>query len=135
GSVQLRTSATRTGTRRRRALHARRAISLTSRWHATAAAEPVRLIVLTQVVDADHPALAQTVDILDALARRCDEVVVLCDHVGRNELPANVRIRTFGAATRAGRGAAFERVLAEETLFRRGRRPDGVLVHMIPTFL
>ena len=44
----------------------------------------MRLLVLTQVVDADHPALAQTVDILDALARRCDEVVVLCDHVGRN---------------------------------------------------
>jgi len=95
----------------------------------------VRLLVFTQVVDADHPALAQTVDFLDALARRCDEVVVLCDHVGRNELPANVRIRTFGAATRVGRGIAFERALAEETLFHPGRRPDAVLVHMIPTFL
>jgi glycosyltransferase involved in cell wall biosynthesis len=95
----------------------------------------VRLLVLTQVVDADHPALAQTVDILDALARRCDEVVVLCDHVGRNELPANVRIRTFGSASRAGRGIAFERLLIDETLVHSGRRPDAVLVHMIPTFL
>ena len=48
GLARLRTSATRTGTRRRRALHARRAISWTSRWHATAAAEPVRL-------DRPHP--------------------------------------------------------------------------------
>jgi len=95
----------------------------------------VRLIVLTQVVDADHPALAQTVDILDALARRCDQVVVLCDHVGRNELPTNVRIRTFGAASRAGRGIAFERLLANETLNHARGRPAAVLVHMIPTFL
>ena len=95
----------------------------------------MRLIFLTQVVDADHPALAQTVDMLDALARRCDEVVVLCDHVGRNELPANVRIRTFGAALAPGGGSRSSDCLPSETLVRSGRRPDAVLVHMVPTFL
>jgi glycosyltransferase involved in cell wall biosynthesis len=94
----------------------------------------MRLAVLTQVVDADHPALAQTVDILDALARRCDEVVVLCDRVARHDLPGNVRLRTFGSHSRVGRGLAFERALAGEVL-RRERRPDAVLAHMIPTFL
>ena len=96
----------------------------------------MRLIVLTQVVDADHPALAQTVDILDALARRCDEVVVLCDHVGRNELPANVRIRTFGARVPCRPGYRVRaRYSPTRRSFTPGGRPDAVLVHMIPTFL
>jgi glycosyltransferase involved in cell wall biosynthesis len=94
----------------------------------------VRLVFLTQVVDADHPALAQTIDLIEALSRRCDGIVVLCDHIGRHELPPNVRLRTFGSASRIGRGVAFTQALAEETL-RAGRRPDAVLAHMIPTFL
>ena len=94
----------------------------------------MRLVVLTQVVDADHPALAQTVDILEALSRRCEEVTVLCDHVGRHDLPANVRLSTFGSSSRVGRGFAFERLLAG-ALVPSGRRPDAVLAHMIPTFL
>jgi glycosyltransferase involved in cell wall biosynthesis len=94
----------------------------------------MRLVVLTQVVDADHPALGQTIDIVDALARRCDEVVVICDHVGRYAPPSNVRLRTYGSPTRAGRGLAFERALGEEVL-KRERRPDALLAHMVPTFL
>ena len=94
----------------------------------------MRLVVVTQVVDADHPALAQTIDIVDALARRCEEVVVICDHVGRYAPPANVRLRTFGSQSRLGRGVAFERALVAE-LMRRDRRFDALLAHMIPTFL
>jgi glycosyltransferase involved in cell wall biosynthesis len=94
----------------------------------------MRLVVLTQVVDADHPALGQTIDIVDALARRCDEVVVVCDHVGRYAPPSNVRLRTFGSSSRAGRGFAFERVLAGE-ITKGGRRPDALLAHMVPSFL
>jgi glycosyltransferase involved in cell wall biosynthesis len=94
----------------------------------------VRLVVLTQLVDTDHPALAQTVDIVDALARRCEEVVVICDHAGRYELPANVRLSTFGSRSRIGRGAAFERMLLRE-IWHSKRRPDAVLAHMIPQFL
>jgi len=91
----------------------------------------VRLVVVTQVVDADHPALAQTVDIVGALAARCERVEVLCDRVGRHGLPANVGFRTFAARTKAGRGLRFERALAAAL---RGR-PDAILVHMVPTFV
>jgi glycosyltransferase involved in cell wall biosynthesis len=85
------------------------------------------------VLDADHPALAQTIDMVTALARRCDEVVVLCDHVGRYTQGPNVRVHTFGASSRVLRGVAFERALAGEVA-RRGRRPDAVLAHMVPSF-
>jgi glycosyltransferase involved in cell wall biosynthesis len=93
----------------------------------------VRLVFITQVVDADHPALAQTIDMVAALARRCDEVVVLCDRVGRHALAPNVRVRTFGASSRAARGLAIERALFGE-IVRRERRPDAVLAHMVPVF-
>ena len=71
---------------------------------------------------------------IDALARRCDEVVVLCDRVGRQRCASNVRLLAFGAGSRAGRGLAFERLLVSE--FRRGaERPDAVLAHMVPVFV
>lgn len=94
----------------------------------------MRLVVATQVLDADHPALGQTIDIVDALARRCDDVVVICDHAGRASLPGNVRIRTFGSPSRVGRGVAFERALVAES-FGRGPRADAFLAHMIPQFV
>ncbi len=93
-----------------------------------------RLVFVTQVLDADHPALGQTIDIVDALARRCDEVVVICDHVGRYESPVNVRIRTFGSSSRLGRGFGFALALAGE-IARSRPRPDALLAHMVPTFL
>jgi glycosyltransferase involved in cell wall biosynthesis len=90
----------------------------------------VRLVVVTQTVDADHPVLAQTVDLLAALASRCTRVEVLCDRVGRHDLPANVGFRTFGARTKLGRGLGFETALARSLR----PRPGGILVHMVPTF-
>ena len=58
---------------------------------------------------------------------------MLCAHVGRHELPANVRVRTFSAPRRLSRGVRFVRELAAE--LRRKPRPDAVLAHMVPLFL
>jgi glycosyltransferase involved in cell wall biosynthesis len=93
----------------------------------------VRLVFVTQTIDADHPALAQTIDLVRTLAARFDSVVVLCGAVGRHDLPANVELRTFGASSRAGRGVGFARQARAALLTRR--RPDAVLVHMVPLFL
>jgi glycosyltransferase involved in cell wall biosynthesis len=94
----------------------------------------VRLLFVTQTVDADHPALAQTVDVLGALAARCETVTVLCDSVGRHDLPGNVHFRTFGAANRARRGFRFLHALAG-LLLRSSARPRAILVHMVPLYL
>lgn len=89
------------------------------------------LLFATQTLDEDHPALAQTLDLVLALARRVDEVVVVCQTVGRlPELPPNVRVRTFGARSRAGRAARFGLALAAELR----RRPDAMLAHMVPLY-
>jgi len=89
----------------------------------------MRLVFATQLIDADDPHLAQTLDMVRALAWRCDEVVVLCDRVGRHDLPANASFRTFGARTKLGRALRFERALLG------AGRPDAFLAHMVPRFL
>src|SRR5438093_3768606 len=88
-----------------------------------------RLVFLTQAVDPAHPALAATVAQIRALAARVDEVVVLAQSASRAELPDNVRVRTFGASTRAGRLVRFERELA------RTLPADAVVAHMIPVYV
>ena len=62
-----------------------------------------RLVFLTQAVDPGHPALAATIPKIRALAARVNEVVVLAQSANGAELPENVEVRTFGAATRTGR--------------------------------
>jgi glycosyltransferase involved in cell wall biosynthesis len=94
----------------------------------------MRLVLVTQTLDAEHPALAQALDLVDALAARVDELVVLCQSVGAHgELPPNVRVRVFGAGSRVGRGVRFVRLLAAE--LRRHPRPQAVLAHMVPLYV
>ncbi len=89
----------------------------------------MKIVFVTQTLDPEHAALAQTVDLVRALAARADEVAVACRTVETTELPANVTVRTFDAATKLGRGLAFERALLPLL-----PGADAVLVHMIPTF-
>ena len=92
----------------------------------------MRLLFVTQSLDAEHPALAQTLDLVVALAERTDELVVLAQSVGRHpDLPANVRVRVFGAHRRSLRGGRFLRALVSEL----ARRPDAVIAHMVPLYV
>jgi glycosyltransferase involved in cell wall biosynthesis len=94
----------------------------------------VRLVFVTQTLDADHPALAQTLDVVRELAARTEELVVLCATVGLHEpLPPHVRVRTFGSRTKLGRGLRFARLVVAE--LARRPRPEAVLAHMVPLFL
>lgn len=89
----------------------------------------MKLIFLTQSVDPGHPVLAATIPKIRALAERVDEVVVLAQSARGDGLPPNVEVRTFGAGSRLGRGARFERELARAL-------PAGVVVaHMIPLYV
>jgi len=88
-----------------------------------------RLVFLTQAVDTAHPALAATIPKLRALAARVDELVVLAQSVGDAQLPANVELRSFGAASRVARVAKFERELA------RALPAGAVVAHMIPVYV
>src|SRR5262249_51078135 len=91
---------------------------------------PMRLVVITQAVDEDDPALGATVPMLRALAARVDELVVLALRVQPTLLPANVRVKEFGAPTQGRRGARLLAQLAPELR----RRPVAVLAHMAPIY-
>ena len=90
----------------------------------------MRLVVVTQRVDEDDPALGATVDKLRALAARVDELVVLALAAVPTELPANVRVHTFGGSNQAVRGARLVALVARETR----RKPVAVLAHMSPIY-
>jgi glycosyltransferase involved in cell wall biosynthesis len=90
----------------------------------------MKLVFVTQTLDPHHGSLAQTLDLVRALAVRSDELVVLCRDTRWQEAPSNVVVRTFDARGKAGRAIAFERALTASL-----RDADAVLVHMVPTFL
>jgi glycosyltransferase involved in cell wall biosynthesis len=90
----------------------------------------VRLVVITQAVDPDDPALGATVDKLRALAARVDEVVVLALRVRPAGLPSNVRVRSFAARGPVLKAARLLAALVPELR----RRPVAVLAHMAPAY-
>lgn len=95
----------------------------------------VRIVFLTQAVDVDDPILGATVAKLAALAARVDELHVICDRVGRHDLPANCTFRTWAAPTRAQRGFRMLRALVPLLARRSSERPDAVIAHMCPIYL
>jgi glycosyltransferase involved in cell wall biosynthesis len=88
----------------------------------------VKIAFVTQELDPEHPALAQTVDLVRALAARTEEVAVATRRVAC-DLPANVVVETFDSGGKLGRGVAFERAVT-----RASAGADAVLVHMVPQF-
>ena len=90
-----------------------------------------RLVFITQVVDPGDPNLGATTAKVAALARRVDEVVVLCRRGVDGVLPGNCRLRGFDAPTRLGRVTRFYRALRDELR----SRPAGVVAHMIPLYV
>src|SRR3954454_21631773 len=90
----------------------------------------MKLVFVTQTLDPEHGSLAQTLDLVRALAARCDELVVVCRTVRWDDMPGNVTTRTFDASTKLRRTLAFERALAASI-----DNADAVFVHMVPTFL
>jgi glycosyltransferase involved in cell wall biosynthesis len=90
----------------------------------------MKLVVITQRVDPDDPALGATVSMLRALAARVDELVVLTLSAREAGLPDNVRIKVIAAPTQVLRGARFAAALAPELR----SRPVAVLAHMSPIY-
>jgi glycosyltransferase involved in cell wall biosynthesis len=89
-----------------------------------------KLIFITQVVDPSDPNLGATRAKIAALARRVDEVVVLCVRGSADVLPDNCRVRSFGGAKRWQRAYRYLAALVEETR----DKPVAVVGHMVPLY-
>lgn len=89
-----------------------------------------KIVFITQVVDPADPNLGATRAKIAALARRVDEVVVLCDRGLDGALPDNCRVRTFGASRRSLRALRYFTAVVEELRVR----PVAVVGHMVPLY-
>jgi glycosyltransferase involved in cell wall biosynthesis len=89
-----------------------------------------RVVFVTQQIDPAHPNLGAAVSMVRALAAEVDEVTVLALRAVPGALPANCRVRTFGASTQAIRGLRFEAALARELR----PKPEALIAHMSPIY-
>jgi glycosyltransferase involved in cell wall biosynthesis len=89
-----------------------------------------RIVFITQVVDPSDSNLGATRAKIAALARRVDEVVVLCDRGVEGVLPDNCRLRVFGAPMRLQRARRFLSGLVSELR----EPPLAVIGHMVPLY-
>jgi glycosyltransferase involved in cell wall biosynthesis len=89
----------------------------------------VKLVFVTQELDPNHAALAQSIDLVRALSARVDELAVVARDVRWDEVPSNATVRTFEAGGKLGRGLRFERALHAAL-----GGADAVFVHMVPQF-
>lgn len=90
----------------------------------------MKVVFVTQVLDPSHGSLAQTLDLVTALAAETDELVVLCREDRWGAAPDGVTVRTYDAGSKLGRALAYQRQLA-----RSLDDADALLAHMVPTFL
>ena len=90
----------------------------------------MKLVFVTQTLDPAHGSLAQTLDLVRALAARTDRLVVLCRDRRLGRAPRECRGAHLRRTLEAGRVLGFERELAPSL-----RDADALLVHMVPTFL
>ncbi|HVA30187.1 MAG TPA: glycosyltransferase family 4 protein [Gaiellaceae bacterium] len=89
-----------------------------------------KIVFITQVVDPADPNLGATRAKIAALAKRFDEVVVLCDRGVEGVLPDNCRLRVFGAPTRRLRATRYISALVQELR----EKPVAVVGHMVPLY-
>jgi glycosyltransferase involved in cell wall biosynthesis len=93
----------------------------------------MKLLVVTQAVDADSSTLGFFIAWLKEFSGRCDEVFVIGLSVGTHDLPANVRVLSMGKERGAGKPS---RVFSYWQLLRSVLpRVDGVFIHMCPEYL
>ena len=92
----------------------------------------MRLLVITQIVDRTDPTLGFFVPWIEELARRVEQVEVLCLKKGTHTLPDSVRVRSLGKETmRLPRPLARVAYLVRFcSLLLSAKSYDAVFVHM-----
>jgi glycosyltransferase involved in cell wall biosynthesis len=88
----------------------------------------MRLLICTQAVDRRDPVLGFFHGWIEAFARNCEHVYVICLFEGEHALPANVTVLSLGKETRGSRIQYLRRFF--HYLWQYRREYDAVFVHM-----
>jgi glycosyltransferase involved in cell wall biosynthesis len=91
----------------------------------------MRLLVVTQKVDAQDDVLGFFHEWLKRFAAHCETVEVICLYEGAHDLPANVHVYSLGKEKGSGRLVQVLRILRYIVVLKY----DAVFVHMNPEYL
>ncbi len=92
----------------------------------------MKLLIVTQVIDTNHPILGFFHRWVEEFAKHADHVHVVALQVGTYNLPANVSVHSLGKEARKGRLAYLVRFY--QLMWSLRKEYDGVFVHMIPLY-
>lgn len=88
----------------------------------------MKLLIITQKVNLDDPILGFFHQWIEALARQCERVTVVCLEKGRAQLPSNVSVWSLGKEEKVSRLTYL--VNFYRYIWSWRREYDAVLVHM-----
>lgn len=94
---------------------------------------PMRLLIITQKVDADDSILGFFHRWITEFAKRCESVTIICLELGEHELPANVRILSLGKEEKVSRVKYLRRFFSY--IWKERENYDAVFVHMNPEYV
>lgn len=90
----------------------------------------VRLLIVTQVVDIEHPILGFFHRWIEEFAKHCEKITVVCLRKGKHSLPKHVEVIALGEKARALRALELCSIS-----FGRRNEYDAVFSHMSPEFV
>ncbi len=90
----------------------------------------MRLLVVTQVIDANHPVLGFFCRWVEEFVKHAEQVTVITGFVGKCNFPSNVSVYSLGKEEGAGRPKRIYRFC--KLFFHHYAKSDAVFFHMIP---
>jgi glycosyltransferase involved in cell wall biosynthesis len=93
----------------------------------------MKLLILTQAVDLDHPYLGFFHRWLEEFAKECELVTVISLQKGRYQLPENVKV--FSLGKEEGNSKLHRINNFYKYIFQESENYDGVFVHMNPAYV
>ncbi|MCD5381655.1 MAG: hypothetical protein LR008_03730, partial [Candidatus Pacebacteria bacterium] len=69
----------------------------------------MKLLIITQVLDTEHPILGFFHRWVEEFAKHCEQVHVICLQEGRHDLPDNVTVHSLGKESHQTGGATLKR--------------------------
>ncbi len=88
----------------------------------------MKLLILTQKVDANDPNLGFFHRWIEEFARQCESVIVICLYEGQHQLPKNVRILSLGKESGVSRMKYLRRFFGY--IWQERKNYGAVFVHM-----
>ncbi|MCA9360808.1 glycosyltransferase family 4 protein [Candidatus Nomurabacteria bacterium] len=88
----------------------------------------MRLLIITQVIDSNHPILGFFHRSVEEFSQHCEQVTVICLQKGKCDLPDNVRVFSLGKEEGKGRLTYLWRFY--KILWQHRHDYDQVFVHM-----